>query len=123
MLVVQTGGSGIEPGNSAHGGAYYPDDGSSFWHIHSNVAEDLHGGEWLFAWNQQDEHDLTVDGNFADTTKFICATKTCSVSGNTFVNRSATPPAPWPAAARAIMEGAGVRPGAIMHPDALYACH
>jgi hypothetical protein len=24
-------GSGIEPGNSHHGGAYYPDDGSAFW--------------------------------------------------------------------------------------------
>ena len=50
-------GSGIEPGGpigsagGAHGGAYYPDDGSAFWHIHDNVAEDLHGGEWLFAWN------------------------------------------------------------------------
>jgi hypothetical protein len=65
----------------AHGGAYYPDDGSAFWHIHDNVAEDLNGGEWLFAWNAADQHDLTVDTNFVDTKKFVCASKTCTVDG------------------------------------------
>ena len=62
--------------------------------------------------------------NYADTTKFICATKTCVLNRNTFVNRSATPPAPWPAAAQAVMAGAGVRPEARkqMHPDAAGTC-
>ena len=62
--------------------------------------------------------------NYADTTKFICATKTCVLNRNTFVNRSATPPAPWPAAAQAVMAGAGVRPEARsqMHPDAAGSC-
>ena len=58
-------GSGIEPVAPPHlrfhGNGFYPDDGSAFWHIHHNVAEDLHGGEWLFAWNAHDEHNLTVD--------------------------------------------------------------
>ena len=72
-------GSGIEPGNSHHGGAYYPDDGSAFWHIHHNVAEDLNGGEWLFAWNPNDQHDLTVTENFVDTDVFLCASKTWPV--------------------------------------------
>lgn len=115
-------GSGIEPGDSHHGGAWYPDDGSAFWHIHQNVAEDLHGGEWLFAWNAADEHDLYVDGNWADTTTHVCATATCHISGNTFVNRSTEPPTPWPPAALAVMKAAGVRAGR-RHPDAVGACH
>ena len=114
-------GSGIEPGNSHHGGAYYPDDGSAFWHIHHNVAEDLNGGEWLFAWNPNDQHDLTVTENFVDTDVFLCASKTCTVSGTVVVNRTCTPPEPWPAAAEAIMAGAGARAGKI-HPDAVAAC-
>ena len=65
-----------------------------------------------------------VQDNYADTTKFICATKTCVLNRNTFVNRSATPPAPWPAAAQAVMAGAGVRPEARkqMPPDAAGSC-
>jgi hypothetical protein len=35
--------------------------------IHHNVAEELEGGDWLFAWNAADQHDLTVYDNFVDT--------------------------------------------------------
>ena len=114
-------GSGIEPGGSPHGGAYYPDDGSAFWDIHDNVAEDLNGGHWLFAWNANDQHDLTVNNNFVDTETYVCASKTCTVDRTHFVNRSSTPPQPWPPAAMAIMRAAGARAAGI-HPDALAAC-
>ena len=114
-------GSGIEPGGSAHGGAYYPDDGSAFWHIHHNIAEDLNGGEWLFAWNAADQHDLTVETNYVDTTTGVCASATCTVTDTHFVNRSATPPEAWPVAALAIMADAGARAGNA-HPDAVGVC-
>jgi hypothetical protein len=41
----------------------YPDDGSAFWDISSNVAHNLSGGSWLFAWNDEDEFYLTVCEN------------------------------------------------------------
>lgn len=111
----------MEPGGSAHGGAFYPDDGSAFWLIKNNVAEALNGGEWLFAWNAHDQHDLTVADNFVDTDAFVCASKTCAVSGTVVVNRTCTPPQPWPAPAQAIMAAAGARPERA-HPDATAAC-
>ncbi len=85
------------------------------------MAEDLHGGEWLFAWNAADQHNLTVNTNYVDTTTYVCASKTCTVSDTVVVNRSITPPEPWPAAAQRIMAEAGARPGN-MHPDAVDAC-
>ena len=106
-------------GGSAHGSGYYPDDGSAFWLIHNNVAEDLHGGEWLFAWNPSDEHDLTVTNNYADTAKYVCATATCTVTNTTVVNR---PTEPWPPAAQAIIASAGVRAGKDVHPDGVGVC-
>jgi hypothetical protein len=42
-------------------------------------------------------------------------------AGTTVVNRSTTPPEPWPPAALKIMGDAGARPGKI-HPDAAQAC-
>ena len=42
-------------------------------------------------------------------------------AGTTVVNRSTTPPEPWPHAALKIMGDAGARPGKI-HPDAAQAC-
>jgi hypothetical protein len=42
-------------------------------------------------------------------------------AGTTVVNRSTTPPEPWPAAALKIMADAGARPGKV-HPDAAQAC-
>eukprot|EP01043_Picozoa_sp_COSAG02_P046295 COSAG02_NODE_4318_length_5511_cov_1.924982_5_plen_87_part_00 len=85
------------------------------------MAEDLHGGEWLFAWNAADQHNLTVNTNYVDTTTYVCASKTCTVSDTVVVNRSITPPEPWPAAAQRIINEAGARPGN-MHPDAVDAC-
>eukprot|EP01050_Picozoa_sp_SAG11_P003362 SAG11_NODE_189_length_13028_cov_14.222446_2_plen_145_part_00 len=88
---------------------------------HHQVAEDLHGGEWLFAWNPRDEHNLTVDSNFVDTKTYICSSKTCTVMGTVVVNRTRRPPEPWPVAAVAIMDAAGVRPSEA-HPGAAHAC-
>jgi len=116
---IHNGGSGIEPDGSAHGNGYYPDDGSTWWHIYSNVAAELHGGQWLFAWNPADEANLTVFDNYADTPAYLCRTKTCNFHNNTVVNTSAGEP--WPAAAKAIMASAGARPTST-HPDARSAC-
>ena len=112
------GGSGVEPGpeglpnGGVHGGAYYADDGSAFWDIHDNVASDVN--YWCFLWNAKDESNVTVRGNFADTPRYEMNAVHSNFSDNTFVNRSAGEA--WPAAARAIIAGAGVR-AANAHPD------
>lgn len=85
------------------------------------MAEDLNGGEWLFAWNANDQHDITVTDNYVDTEVYVCASKTCTVSGTVVVNRTSTPPQPWPAQAQAIIAAAGARVGK-MHPDAVAVC-
>ena len=59
--------------------------------------------------------------NFVDTDAYMCASETCSVTGTVVVNRTSRPPEPWPAAAVAIMDAAGARPGRV-HPDAAHAC-
>jgi hypothetical protein len=114
---IHDGGSGLEPGGSQHGSGIYPDDGSAYWDISSNVARNLSGGSWLFAWNDEDEFHLTVHGNWADTntSRLACAvsqrpTPTCRWWNNTVVD-TAAPKEPWPADARRIMADAGVRPG------------
>ncbi len=92
-----------------------PDDGSQYWQIHHNVARNLSGGAWLFAWSE-DEFFMRVHDNFADTNNsaLACAvsqkpTPTCSWWNNTVVNASRGEA--WPARARAIMAAAGARGG------------
>ena len=123
MAKEDQGGSGIEPDSghstSAHGGAWYTDSGSSFWDVHSNVAEQLNGGMWFTAWDPATTHDLVVHGNFADTTNYKMVAEDSRFFGNTFVNRSAGES--WPAAAMAVREGAGARASRAL-PEALHVC-
>jgi hypothetical protein len=113
---IHDGGSGTEPGGSAHGSGIYPDDGSAYWHIYSNVARNLSGGSWLFAWNDEDESFLQVYDNYADTnnSRLCCAvsqrpTPTCSWWNNTILNLTAGQT--WPNEAQSIMAVSGVRSG------------
>ena len=92
---IYSGASGTEPGGATHGSGYYPDDGSEHWKIYSNVARNLSGGSWLFAWNDVDEKFLEVYDNYADTnrSRLCCAvsqlpTPTCSSWNNTVVDIS-----------------------------------
>lgn len=123
---IHDGGSGTEPGGSGHGSGVYPDDGSAYWDISSNVARNLSGGSWLFAWNDEDEFYLTVHDNWADTntSRLACAvsqrpTPTCRWWNNTIVETAAGEL--WPVDARHIMAGAGLRPGR-GHADGVHAC-
>jgi hypothetical protein len=86
------------------------DDGSAFWHIHDNVASNVN--LWLFAWNPQDQYNLTVVDNYADSPRYEMNARNSTFSGNTYV----APGQPWPAAASKIMQNAGVRPSNA-HPD------
>lgn len=123
---MHDGGSGTEPGGSGHGSGIYPDDGSAFWDISSNVARNLSGGSWLFAWNDEDEFFLTVHDNWADTntSRLACAVSqrpspTCRWWNNTVVRVASAEL--WPAEAQRIMAGAGVRPGR-GHADGARSC-
>eukprot|EP00038_Savillea_parva_P020191 m.30610 g.30610 ORF g.30610 m.30610 type:complete len:825 (+) comp4729_c0_seq1:3-2477(+) len=113
---VHHAGSGVEPGpdgtptGGVHGGAYYPDDGSAFWHIYDNVASDVN--LWLFAWNPNDQYNLTVYDNYADTTSYEMNAKNSTFLNNTYVPRGT----PWPSTAQQIMASAGVR-ASNAHPD------
>ena len=123
---IHSGASGSEPGGAEHGGGYYADDGSEHWKIYSNVARNLSGGSWLFAWNDADEKYLEVYDNYADTnrSRLCCAvsqrpTPTCSWWNNTVVDISAGQT--WPQDAVSIMAASGVRAGH-GHTDAADSC-
>lgn len=45
----------------------YPDDGSAFWNISSNVFDPQPDGKWLFVWTDR-IHDLRIENNFTTTT-------------------------------------------------------
>ena len=90
------------------------------------MARNLSGGSWLFAWNDEDEFFLTVHDNWADTntSRLACAVSqrpspTCRWWNNTVVRAASAEL--WPAEARRIMAGAGVRPGR-GHADGARSC-
>ena len=123
---IYSGASGTEPGGATHGSGYYPDDGSEHWKIYSNVARNLSGGSWLFAWNDVDEKFLEVYDNYADTnrSRLCCAvsqlpTPTCSWWNNTVIDTSVGQR--WPQDAVSIMATSGVRAGR-GHMDAADSC-
>jgi hypothetical protein len=93
--------------NNAHGGGFYPDDGSRYWAIHSNVASDVY--HWAYVWNQLDMADMIFRDCFTDSRLFTNAAAANNVTfeGNVFVDRAKGEV--WPAAALAIMRGAGAR--------------
>eukprot|EP01063_Lacrimia_lanifica_P018119 TRINITY_DN25079_c0_g1_i1.p1 TRINITY_DN25079_c0_g1~~TRINITY_DN25079_c0_g1_i1.p1 ORF type:complete len:612 (+),score=179.34 TRINITY_DN25079_c0_g1_i1:54-1889(+) len=95
------------------GGAFYPDEGSSYWDIGHNVfsnssycADDC---QWLHIWTPT-IHDIYTHDNYVDTaTQDVAGTDTPVV--RTTVVPKGTPLDKWPAAARAVMEAAGPGPG------------
>lgn len=90
----------------AHGGAIYPDQGSSYYEISNNI--DLYGvARWIFA-HTNTSHHLTITDNHTDcpTPGAACQlinSQASTVSGTTF---GALPPA-----ATAIINAAGLEPG------------
>ena len=93
------------------GGAFYPDEGSAYWSLDSNVfanaafCED--NCQWLHIWTKS-IHDINVTNSFTDTaTQDVAGTNT-PVTGTTVVPKGGT----WPEAAQAIMKAAGIRAAA-----------
>lgn len=95
------------------GGAIYPDQFSEGFHIHHNVVTEA--VRWLNIWNPNIRHNR-VDTHFADT-----ASWRNDGSDNDVEQAEVVPPAsPWPEAARAIRDGAGLEPdvASTLHIDA-----
>ena len=90
---------------NAHGGAVYPDNGSSGWDLFANVFEDVY--HWAFVWDARKMKDMRFRDSWTDSPLFTnaAAAHNVSIRGNTLVNRSAGEP--WPAAALAVVQGAG----------------
>ena len=91
---------------TASSGALYPDEGSAYSTWFSNVVTQIGKSEWLHLWTQS-IHNVTVRDNFADTNVFLNHGTDCPMINNTIFQ-----PGQTPAAAKAIMDQAGVRKGA-----------
>jgi hypothetical protein len=89
------------------GGAYYPDEGSAFWTIRSNVFSNAafcaDACEWLHVWTPS-IHDIYVTDCYTDTSVAENHGTNVTVTNITFVTDGK-----WPAAAKAIMANAGPR--------------
>lgn len=110
MIVLEGGNcSGAQWCNlgGAHGGGFYPDDGSRFFDIYANVAQDTF--HWAYVWSSVDMKDMVVRDSFTDSPIYTNAAERNNVSfvRNTFVNVAAGEK--WPRAALAIMQHAGPR--------------
>eukprot|EP00966_Prymnesium_polylepis_P160554 3711644-Prymnesium_polylepis.1 len=86
-------------------GALYPDEGSAYSVWDSNVVSGIRGSKWLHLWTSS-IHDVTISNNFADTPVYLNRGTRCPM-----VNNTVFPPGAPPAAARAIIDAAGPRPG------------
>jgi hypothetical protein len=84
-------------------GALYPDEGSAYSTWSSNVISDIGDSKWLHLWTSS-IHDVTVEGNFADTPTYLNHGTRCPMINNTVFQPGAPPPA-----AQAIMDRSGVR--------------
>eukprot|EP00052_Salpingoeca_macrocollata_P021093 m.180028 g.180028 ORF g.180028 m.180028 type:complete len:617 (-) comp21456_c0_seq6:26-1876(-) len=84
-------------------GGLYPDEGSAYMHWFSNVVTSMGKGEWLHIWTAS-IHNITVQGNFHDTTTMENHGTNCPVIDDTLF-----PPGKPPAAAQAIMDASGVK--------------
>lgn len=89
-------------------GALYPDEGSCYYELDYNVCEDVgQTGEskWLHLWSLN-HHNIKVDGNFSNTSKFINKGINCPLTNHTIYeghNR--------PAGALEIINKAGLQKG------------
>jgi len=98
-----------------HGGAVYPDNGSSGWDIYANVFEDVF--HWAFVWDSTGRmNNMRFRDSFTDSWLITNHAAAFNVSfvGNTYVNISGHKPGDgsmWPPPARAIMARAGTPPG------------
>jgi hypothetical protein len=84
-------------------GALYPDEGSAYSTWRRNVVAGIGASEWLHLWNPS-IHNVTVEGNFADTPTYENHGTNCPMVGNTVYA-----PGKAPAEAVAIMHASGVR--------------
>lgn len=83
-------------------GSLYPDEGSSFWAIRNNVAEN--DPEWLHIWTSS-INNIVVEGNYYGPGNYSIQRGTnCTVTNNTWVPEGAI----WPAAAEDIKAQAGL---------------
>jgi len=82
-------------------GALYTDEGSAYWYITNNVVHDV--PEWLHIWTPS-IHDELVELNWSDQTYQDVHGTNCTVRDNVFI----TPGDPFPAAAQAVINAAGV---------------
>jgi hypothetical protein len=83
-------------------GALYPDEGSAYSTFRSNVVTNIGKSEWLHLWTGS-IHNVTVEGNFADTKTFINRGTNCPMVDNTIFEQGKPPPA-----AVKIMNASGV---------------
>ncbi len=68
----------------AHG-ALYPDEGSCYYEISGNVAENVEGyekGKWLHLWSVN-HHNIKVEGNFSNSAKYINKGVLCPLTNHT----------------------------------------
>ena len=108
MLGPQNGslieGNWVHDQHTVTSGALYPDEGSAYSTWTSNVVTGIRGSKWLHLWTGT-IHDVLVADNFADTSVYLNKGTRCPM-----VNNSVFSPGKPPAAAKAIMDAAGVRP-------------
>lgn len=101
-------------GSGRGGGAIYPDEGSAYWHIDTNVFSNasfcLDDCQWLHIWVPTC-HDILTVNSFVDT-KTLDNKGTNSVVVNTTLVPKNTPIAQWPAEAQAVMNESGPRAAA-----------
>jgi hypothetical protein len=107
MLGIQNGSdihhNWVHHQSTSSSGALYPDEGSAYSHWHNNVVTSIGKSEWLHLWTGS-IHDITVDNNWVDTSKYLNHGTRCPMINNTVFDSSK----PAPATAQAIMDGAGV---------------
>ena len=97
---------------TASSGALYPDEGSAYSEFYHNVVGDIGSSVWLHLWNPS-IHDIPVRDNFADTSRVTNHGTNCPM-----INNTVYAPGQRLAAAQAIVDAAGVPPGATRFVDA-----
>ena len=112
-----TGRRWCNQSGNMHGGAIYPDNGSSGWSVVQNVFEDV--AHWAFVWDGRPGkmQDMLFGGSWTDSALFTnhaAANNVTFGAGNAFVNRSAGDA--WPAGAVAVMRGAGAAAWRALEP-------
>jgi len=85
-------------------GALYPDEGSCYYEISNNVAENVEGyekGKWLHLWSVN-HHNIKVDRNFSNSAKYLNKGILCPLTNHTVYQGTERPEA-----AQKIVEQAG----------------